>query len=170
MVGVRFGIEAPGPPGTCATHDGRMTDDTVTTVLDGLDALRSWQEDVYRDLDAHPAVPHQDRPTADNVAARLRETGCDVQEDIGGTGVVGVVRNGEGPTVLLRTDMDAFPCRRQQDCPTGATKATSVPGRGQPRPVRWRGGAITFPSSAPGAPRSSPGTVPATAHPRSRDG
>jgi len=86
-----------------------MADDTVTTVLDGLDGVRSWQEDFYRDLHAHPELPHQEHRTASNVAARLEGAGCEVHQGVGGTGVVGVVRNGEGATVLLRADMDALP-------------------------------------------------------------
>ena len=81
----------------------------VAATLRGLDAIRSWQEDFYRDLHAHPELPHQEHRTAGDVAARLRDTGFEVHEGIGGTGVVGILRNGDGPTVLLRADMDALP-------------------------------------------------------------
>lgn len=86
-----------------------MDADKVTQVLAGLETVRAWQEDVYRDLHAHPELSHQERRTAEKVAARLREDGCEVHEQVGGTGVVGVLSNGDGPTVLLRADMDALP-------------------------------------------------------------
>jgi amidohydrolase len=82
---------------------------SVETALGGLDAVRSWQEDFYRDLHAHPELPHQEHRTAGEVAVRLRETDFEVHEGIGGTGVIGILRNGDGPTVLLRADMDALP-------------------------------------------------------------
>jgi amidohydrolase len=99
-----------------------MPVDTATTVLDGLDAARGWQEDFYRDLHAHPELPHQERRTAGNVAARLRQAGCQVHEGIGGTGVVGLIRNGDGPTVLLRADMDALPVREETGLPYASTQ------------------------------------------------
>ncbi|HEX7738741.1 MAG TPA: amidohydrolase [Marmoricola sp.] len=84
---------------------------TSSTDFNHLDSIRSWQEDFYRDLHAHPELSHQEHRTAGNVAARLRESGCEVHEGVGGTGVVGIVRNGNGPTVLVRADMDALPVR-----------------------------------------------------------
>ncbi|GHJ47460.1 putative amidohydrolase [Catellatospora sp. TT07R-123] len=64
---------------------------------------------VYRDLHAHPELSFQEQRTAGIAAAWLRECGYDVIEQIGTTGVAGVLRNGDGPTVLLRADMDALP-------------------------------------------------------------
>ena len=110
MLGVRYDVQAPGPretgPGGMMKTCEAMS---VEAALRGLDAIRSWQEDFYRDLHAHPELPHQEHRTAGNVAARLRDTGFEVHEGIGGTGVVGILRNGDGPTVLLRADMDALP-------------------------------------------------------------
>jgi hippurate hydrolase len=86
-----------------------MTGTPAAAVLGGLDSVRAWQEELYRDLHAHPELPHQERRTASLVASRLREAGYDVHEGVGGTGVVGILRNGDGPTVLARADMDALP-------------------------------------------------------------
>ena len=63
------------------------------------------------------------------VAERLREAGCEVHEGVGGTGVVGILRNGEGPTVLLRADMDALPVREE----TGLAYASTETSRGRRR-------------------------------------
>jgi amidohydrolase len=101
-----------------------MTDHTAASVLDGLDGARSWQEDFYRDLHAHPELPHQEHRTAAKVAARLRAAEYEVHEDIGSTGVVGVVRNGDGPTVLLRADMDALPVREATGLPYASTQTS----------------------------------------------
>jgi amidohydrolase len=98
-----------------------MTTDPITSVLAGLASVRPWQEDFYRDLHAHPELSHQETRTAARVAARLRQDGCDVHDGVGGTGVVGVLANGDGPTVLLRADMDALPVREATGLPYAST-------------------------------------------------
>lgn len=101
-----------------------MTGPAAQSVLGALDSVRGWQEGFYRDLHAHPELSHQERRTATEVAGRLRDAGCAVHEGIGGTGVLGVVRNGEGPTVLLRADMDALPVREESGLPYASTETT----------------------------------------------
>jgi hippurate hydrolase len=64
---------------------------------------------LYRDLHAHPELSGQEERTAAAAAAHLNRAGFDVTEGVGGTGVVGVLANGDGPTVMLRADMDALP-------------------------------------------------------------
>lgn len=91
-------------------------------VLGGLDQVRAWQEDLYRGLHAHPELSHQETRTARTIAERLGVCGYQVHEGIGGTGVVGILRNGPGPTVLLRADMDALPVRED----TGLDYASTV--------------------------------------------
>ncbi|HEX3003647.1 MAG TPA: hypothetical protein VHO27_05515, partial [Angustibacter sp.] len=88
-----------------------------SSVLEGLPQVRAWQEELYRDLHAHPELSHQEHRTAAAVAARLRGLGCDVHEGVGGTGVVAIIANGEGPTVVLRADMDALPVREDTGLP-----------------------------------------------------
>ncbi|OBK31615.1 amidohydrolase [Mycobacterium asiaticum] len=78
-------------------------------VLERLPDIRSWQEDLYRDIHQHPELPHQETRTAGLVAEKLRGSGYEVHSGIGGTGVVGLFQNSSGPTVLLRADMDALP-------------------------------------------------------------
>ncbi|MCX3062037.1 amidohydrolase [Streptomyces beihaiensis] len=81
-------------------------------LLDGIDALLPVLRPLYEDLHAHPELSMRETRTAGVVADRLRALpGCEVTEGVGGTGVVGVLRGGagDGPTVLLRADMDGLP-------------------------------------------------------------
>jgi amidohydrolase len=80
--------------------------------------------DLYRDLHRHPELAFEETRTAGIAAARLRAAGYDVIEGVGRTGVVGVLRNGEGPTVLLRADMDALPVSEN----TGLEYSSTVDG------------------------------------------
>jgi hippurate hydrolase len=89
--------------------------------MSGLDKIRAWQEDFYRHLHQHPELSHQEHHTAAEVAQRLRSLGYEVHEAIGGTGVVGLLSNGDGPTVLLRADMDALPVKEQTGLPYAST-------------------------------------------------
>ena len=102
-----------------------MTLSTASRVLQRLGEIRGWQEDFYRDLHAHPELSHQETRTAANVADRLRAAGCEVHAGVGGTGVVAILRNGEGPAVLLRADMDALPVREATGLPY-ASKVTAT--------------------------------------------
>jgi len=79
---------------------------------------------LYRDLHAHPELAFQERRTAAIAAKWLRDLGYQTAEGIGGTGVVGVLRNGAGPVALLRADMDALPVREQ----TGLAYASAAHG------------------------------------------
>jgi amidohydrolase len=90
-------------------------------VMSGLDKTRPWQEDFYRHLHQHPELSHEEHNTAAEVAKRLGSFGYQVHEGIGGTGVVGVLHNGDGPTVLLRADMDALPVKEQTGLPYAST-------------------------------------------------
>ncbi len=72
-------------------------------------SLLAELEAVYKDLHAHPELSLQEQRTSGIAAAWLERCGWEVTAGIGKTGVVGMLRNGEGPTVLLRADMDALP-------------------------------------------------------------
>jgi hippurate hydrolase len=97
----------------------------VSAVLEGLDAARGWLEDVYRDLHQHPELSHLEQRTAEMIADRLTQAQYEVHERIGGTGVVGVLRNGEGATVLMRADMDALPVLEQTELPYASTETVT---------------------------------------------
>lgn len=85
-------------------------DAEIADLLPDLVALR-------RDLHAHPELAFAEHRTARIVADALRALGLEVHEGIGGTGVVGVLRNGEGRSVGLRADMDALPMTEQSGLP-----------------------------------------------------
>ncbi|WP_207908646.1 amidohydrolase [Pseudonocardia endophytica] len=104
------------------------------TVLDGLPVVRSWQEDFYRHLHQHPELSHQEHETAAAVAERLRGDGFEVHDGLAGTGVVGILRNGDGPTVLMRADMDALPVREATGLPY-ASEVTATDSQGDEVPV-----------------------------------
>jgi hippurate hydrolase len=110
------------------------SDSVVSSVLAGLESSRSWQEDLYRDVHRHPELSHHETRTAGLVAERLRSAGFEVHEQVGGTGVVGVLRNGDGATVLLRADMDALPVREATGLPY-ASAVTSTDAAGNEVPV-----------------------------------
>jgi amidohydrolase len=111
-----------------------MPSSTSGPVLQRLADIRGWQEDFYRDLHSHPELSHQESRTAANVADRLRACGCEVRTDVGGTGVVGVLHNGDGPVVLMRADMDALPVREDTGLPY-ASSATVAGSDGNSVPV-----------------------------------
>jgi hippurate hydrolase len=94
----------------------------------GLEDLVPGLYDVYRDLHAHPELSMAEYRTAGIVAEGLRaQGGWEVTEGVGVTGVVGVLRNGEGPTVLLRADMDALPVREDTGFPHASTDTAVNP-------------------------------------------
>jgi len=81
--------------------------------LTGLDAVYPSIDSLYMDLHRNPELSLQEEKTAAKLAERLRAAGYQVSEHVGGHGIVGVLRNGAGPTVMLRTDMDALPIKEQ---------------------------------------------------------
>jgi hippurate hydrolase len=96
----------------------------VSDVLGELEGIGPWQEERYRDLHAHPELSGQEHATAAGVAHDLRAWGYHVVEGVGGTGVVGILENGAGKTVLVRADMDGLPVREA----TGLEYASAVTG------------------------------------------
>jgi amidohydrolase len=84
---------------------------------------------LYRHLHQHPELSFQERATAARLATELRALGLDVTANVGGTGVVAVLRNGDGPVVLVRADMDALPIAEDTGLEYASTvRATSAEG------------------------------------------
>jgi amidohydrolase len=98
------------------------------------DELLRDTESLYKDVHSHPELSMQEERTAGLAAERLRASGFEVTEQVGGTGVVGLLRNGDGPTVMLRADMDALPIAEQTGLPY-ASAATTTDAGGQETPV-----------------------------------
>jgi amidohydrolase len=98
-------------------------------------------EELYKDVHRHPELSMEEQRTAGLAVERLSAAGFEVTAGVGGTGVVGLLRNGEGPTVMLRADMDALPVAEQ----TGLEYASMVDGVmhacGHDMHVAWLAGA-----------------------------
>lgn len=91
-------------------------------------------EDHYRHFHKNPELGPQEKRTSEIAASHLKANGYNVITQIGGYGVVGVLKNGEGPTVLLRADMDALPIREITGLPY-ASKAEAVDTDGDKKPI-----------------------------------
>ncbi|GAA2202232.1 amidohydrolase [Sinomonas flava] len=108
--------------------------ESARTILSGQAAIADWQESLYKDFHLNPELSHQEVRTSGIVAEQLGDSGYEVHQGIGGTGLAGVLSNGEGPTVLLRADMDALPVAEA----TGldyASQATATDETGKQTPV-----------------------------------
>jgi len=77
---------------------------------------------LYLDLHQNPELSTHEIQTAAKLAGRLRSLGYDVTEHVGGTGIVAILKNGAGPTVMLRTELDALPVEEK----TGLSYASKV--------------------------------------------
>ena len=88
------------------------------------ETVRAWARaelpalvETYRNFHAHPELSQQEKETAARLATFWREAGWEVTEQVGGHGVVALLRNGAGPTVMLRTDLDGLPVTEQTGLP-----------------------------------------------------
>jgi amidohydrolase len=87
---------------------------------------------IYKDIHIHPELSTREQRTSAIVAKELRAVGCDVTENFGnydkpdlkGYGVIGIMKNGDGPLVLVRTDMDALPVEEQTGLPYASKAVT----------------------------------------------
>src|SRR5438094_151996 len=81
--------------------------------------------ELYKELHAHPELSLHEEKTGQRVADELKKAGLEVTARVGGHGVVGVLRNGSGPTILVRTDLDALPVKELTGLPY-ASRARAV--------------------------------------------
>ena len=93
---------------------GAFSAEQVNSVYPEVQAL-------YVDLHRNPELGFQEKQTSAKLAERLRGFGYEVTTGVGGTGVVGVMKNGSGPTVMLRADMDALPILEKTGLPYAST-------------------------------------------------
>ncbi|MGW5644674.1 M20 family metallopeptidase [Saccharopolyspora sp. NPDC003752] len=99
----------------------------LEAVLGRLDDIRADLTELYKDLHANPELSFAEHRTAAEVARRLEALGLEVTTEVGRTGVVGVLRNGDGPTVLLRADFDALPVLEQTGLDYASTRRGTDP-------------------------------------------
>src|SRR5207237_3911062 len=83
----------------------------------GLDQIYPHLDSLYLDLHRNPELSSREEKTAARLAEELRRLGYAVTTGVGGTGVVGVLRNGKGPTGRLRTELDALPVEEKTGLP-----------------------------------------------------
>ena len=96
-----------------------MSDDILARARSYHDELTA----IRRDIHAHPELGLEEHRTAELVAKKLEEWGVEVHRGVGKTGVVGVLRNGDGPSIGLRADMDALPIEEQTNLPYSSRNA-----------------------------------------------
>jgi len=90
--------------------------------------------DLFLHFHANPELSHREFKTAERLADEIRAFGFEVTEGVGGTGIVAVMKNGAGPTVMLRADMDGLPVKEDSGLPY-ASKARQVDITGIEQPV-----------------------------------
>jgi amidohydrolase len=129
------------------------TQKDLGNVVTNLNGLLPDLESVYKDLHSHPELSMQENRTARIAADHLRAAGYEVTAGVGKTGVVGLLRNGDGPTIMLRADMDALPVKEATGLPyASAAMTTDLEGRtvpvmhacGHDMHVTWLTGATTL--------------------------
>ena len=96
-------------------------------ILASLATLLPELEAVYKDIHAHPELSMQETRTAGIAANHLKALGFEVTKGVGKTGVVGILRNGDGPIVMLRADMDALPVKEATGLPYASTVTGTEP-------------------------------------------
>jgi amidohydrolase len=89
-----------------------------------IDAYYPDLQALYQDLHRNPELAFQETQTAAKLAARLEAMGYDVTTGVGRTGIVALLRNGAGPTVMLRTELDALPVAEKTGAPFASTVVT----------------------------------------------
>jgi amidohydrolase len=153
----KFGIRANAilPGAAMLRRMGAMNTTRATTfepVLKNLDRLIPKLEALYKDIHRHPELSMQETRTAGLAANWLRDAGYEVRTGVGKTGVIGLLRNGDGPTVMLRADMDALPVEEATGLPYASKVKMTREGNtvpvahmcGHDMHVTWLAGAATL--------------------------
>ena len=84
---------------------------------------------LYKDIHAHPELAFQEEKTAAKLAAEMRAIGFEVTEKVGKTGLVAIYKNGNGPTIMVRTEMDALPMEEKTGLPYASRQKADWNGR-----------------------------------------
>jgi len=99
----------------------------------GLDKAYGHLDALYKDIHEHPELGFQETRTAAKLAAEMRALGFEVTEHVGGTGIVAIFKNGSGPLVMVRTEMDALPLEEKTGLPYASHAVQTY--NGKPTPV-----------------------------------
>src|SRR5690242_21687153 len=121
-----------------------MTGGRGESIFDGVGRILDAVEALYKDVHRHPELSMQEERTAALAADRLNAAGFDVTSGVGTTGVVGLLRNGDGPTVMLRADMDALPVQEQTGLDYASTTDGVMHACGHDMHVAWLAGAAAL--------------------------
>jgi hippurate hydrolase len=105
-----------------STRPGGDIDTLIARSYPSLDAL-------YKDIHAHPELAFDEVNTAQKLAAAMHELGFEVTEGIAKTGLVAMLRNGAGPTVMVRTELDALPMEEKTGLPYASKVRTTYAGK-----------------------------------------
>jgi len=117
----------------CAPLAALATPDLRDAVRAKIDAEYPSLDAIYKDLHAHPEVSFTEKRTPALLAQELRAAGFEVTEHVGNTGIVAVLKNGAGPTLMIRADMDALPIKELTGLPYASTVvAPDFTGKEQP--------------------------------------
>ncbi len=111
---------------TAAPLDPVAARDAVGAVLD---REQPSLEALYKDLHANPELGFQEHRTAERLVKEMKALGLEVTTGVGGTGVVAILRNGPGPVVLVRTDMDGLPMQEETGLPYASNKKATWQGK-----------------------------------------
>jgi amidohydrolase len=84
---------------------------------------------LYKDIHAHPEIAFQEEKTASKLASEMRALGFEVTEHVGKTGLVAIYKNGDGPTIMVRTELDALPMEEKTGLPYASHDKTTWNGR-----------------------------------------
>ena len=132
------------------------------SIFDGVGAVLGEVEELYKDVHRHPELSMQEQRTSAIAAERLEASGLDVTTGVGKTGVVGLLENGDGPTVMLRADMDALPVQELTDLEYSSTTDGVMHACGHDMHVAWLVGAT---AALAGAQKAWQGTLMAVFQP-----
>jgi len=122
MNAIRHALALFGTVFCAAALTAQPSPELKTKVTAQVEAEASSLFQLYQHLHTHPELSFQEKQTAQRIAEELRKAGYTVTENVGGYGVVGVLKNGAGPTIMVRSDLDALPVPEQ----TGLAYASKV--------------------------------------------
>jgi amidohydrolase len=122
LLGLLLSLHAAGQATGIAGRHSKEIDTQVARHYPTVEAL-------YQDLHANPELAFAEVRTAKKLADELRALGFEVTEGVGKTGVVGLLRNGQGPTIMVRTELDALPMEEKTGLPFASKVKTTIFGK-----------------------------------------